>query len=67
MEVVSSNDNEIITHITKFEKPNSIVEYRIAGWKQKALELTHCKNVKVIITKSLTKGDNVTEFNMSWD
>jgi hypothetical protein len=67
MEVFSSNDNEIITHITNFAEPSSIIEYRIAGWKQKALELTHCRNVKVVVTKSLTKGDNVTEFTMSWD
>lgn len=67
MEVFSSNDNAIITHITNFSEPSSIVENRIAGWKHKALELTHCRNVKVVITKSLTKGDKVTEFSMSWD
>jgi hypothetical protein len=53
-------------HITKFEKPDSYVEYRIGGWMNKALEISGCKNVKTLITKDIAKGDKVTEYVMSW-
>ena len=54
-------------HIVKFGEPNHIIELRIGGWIERALELCGCKNVKVKITKSLTKGDNLTEYKGSWD
>jgi hypothetical protein len=58
--------NSVIVHITKFAKPNEIVECRIAGWMERALEISGCKNVKVTITQSLTKGNSVSEFVMNW-
>lgn len=67
MSVTNSTDKSMVLNITKFPEPNSIVEYRIAGWIQRALELTNCKNVDVKISKSLTKGDDITEFNISWN
>jgi len=54
-------------HIVKFDEPNHMIEFRIGGWIERALELCGCKNVKVEITKSLTKGDNLTEYKGSWD
>jgi hypothetical protein len=66
MQVVDSGEKFVITQITEFGEPNSIVEYRIGGWMEKALELSGCKDVKVFIKKSLTKGDSVTEYSIRW-
>lgn len=53
-------------HIIKFGEPNYLVEQRIGGWIEKAFEICGCKNVKVSITKSLTKGDEITEYKATW-
>lgn len=65
--VASQGFKFVVLHITEFSKPNVIIEKRIAGWIQRALEIAKCKNVNVEITKSLTKGDSVTEYNISWN
>ncbi|MDA3780495.1 MAG: hypothetical protein PF487_09815, partial [Bacteroidales bacterium] len=64
--VKKSSKKTVTLHITKFPEPNSTVEYRIAGWIEHALKLANCNNIRTIITKSLTKGDNVTEIISSW-
>jgi len=66
LSVVENHDKGLTLHITKFPEPEPIIEYRIAGWCEKALEFTNCKNVRAKITKSLANGDNVTEIVMSW-
>jgi hypothetical protein len=43
-----------------------VVEQRIAGWIQRALEIHGCRQPAVNITKSLTKGDPCTELDFSW-
>ena len=65
--VVDSHDKGLTLHITKFPEPEEVIEYRIAGWCEKALEFTNCKNVKANITRSLAKGDNLTEIVITWN
>jgi len=65
--VVHSHEKGLTLHITKFPEPEEIIEYRIAGWCEKALEFTNCKNVKANITRSLAKGDNFTEIVINWN
>lgn len=64
--IAETTPKSVTLHITKFEKPDSYVEYRIGGWMTKALEISGCKNVKTLITKDIAKGDKVTEYVMSW-
>lgn len=66
MKVVDKSDKSVTVHVTQ-EESYPIVEFRIAGWMQRALEISGCKNVSVDITKSRTSGDDVTEFVMRWD
>jgi len=54
-------------HIVKFDEPNHMIELRIGGWVERALELCGCNNTKVKITKSLVNGDDLTEFKANWD
>lgn len=65
--VVNSHPKGLTLHITKFPEPESVIEYRIAGWCERALEFTNCKNVRAKITKSLANGDNVTEIVITWN
>ena len=64
--VVNSTDKGITLHITKFPEPEEIIEYRIAGWCERAIELTNCNNVKAAVTQSMAKGNNLTEIVISW-
>jgi len=64
--IVNSKRNNVIMHITKFPEPDEITEYTIVGWIQRALEITGCKNVNIEITKSLSRNDEVTEFDIHW-
>ncbi len=64
--VLNKHDKGLTLHITKFPEPDEVIEYRIAGWCERALEFTNCKNVKANITKSLAKGDDLTEILMTW-
>jgi hypothetical protein len=65
--VLNSYDKGLTLHITKFPDPEEVIEHRIAGWCEKALEFTNCKNVKANITQSLAKGDNLTEIVITWN
>ncbi len=65
MVVVNVTSNSLLTHITTFPEPDEIVENNIAGWMERALEISGCKNVKNEITKSLVKNNEVTEFNFN--
>lgn len=65
--VVNNHDKGLTLHITKFPEPEEVIEYRIAGWCERALEFTNCKDVKANITKSLRSGDDLTEIVITWN
>jgi hypothetical protein len=55
-----------ILRVLEFEDIDEAVEYRIAGWIRKALELANCREASYEIKKSMAKGDAVTEIHFSW-
>lgn len=52
--------------IMKFPELDRTIEYRIAGWTERSMEINGCKNVNVEITKSLTEKYSYTEFLITW-
>ncbi len=66
MKVVAQEGKKAVVHITKFSEPSSVIEYRIAGWIERALEISGAKGVKVQIPQSLTNGGSYTEFVATW-
>lgn len=64
---VDSQKNTFIFRITKFDEIDEVVEHNIAGWMERALEISGCKNVQVTIPGSMTKGMSFTEFCLKWD
>jgi len=66
MVIVNFTNNSLLVHITIFPESDEIVENNIAGWMERALEISGCKNVNIDITQSLARNDKVTEFRFSW-
>lgn len=66
METVEVGDNHAIVHITQFEEMHEVIEYRIKGWIQRAIEITGMQDVDIEITKSLIKNDPYTEYIGRW-
>ncbi len=66
IDVVDIGDNSTVLHITKFEEADVIIDNRICGWVERAMEISGCKTTDIQITKSLAKGDPVTEIGVKW-
>jgi hypothetical protein len=63
-EIIGSN--AAILRVTKFDEIDEALEYRIAGWVKKALELANCREPGYEIKKAMSKGDSVTEIHFHW-
>ena len=66
MEVVDKGDDYVVLHVSRFDEPSTLMESRIAGWIEKAMEIHGVSFVNVTIEKSLAKGDPVTEYIVKW-
>ena len=66
MEVVEKGNDYVILHITHFEEPSALIESRIAGWIEKAMEIHGVSFVTVEIPRSLARGDSLTEIVVKW-
>lgn len=66
METAELRPNSVKLIMTEFDQPSEVIEYRIAGWIERALEISGCKGIEVKITESLAKGNKRTVFENSW-
>jgi hypothetical protein len=66
MDVVERGDDFVILRITQFEEPSKLVEGRIGGWIERAMEIHGVSFVHITIEKSLTRGDECTEILVKW-
>jgi hypothetical protein len=64
--VVDSSNNSMLVHFTKLPTESELLEYRIAGWMEKALEICGCKDLSLTIVKSIAKGDDLFEVKITW-
>ena len=67
LQVIDSSDKSMTLECTQLPAKSDLVEYRISGWIEKALEICGCKNLSVQIMKSLARGDNAFTVNIRWD
>ena len=67
IEIVKAVDANVILRISNFPEMSKAIEYRIAGWIERALEINGCKNVTIEIPKSLTDFKPYSEFRVSWE
>jgi hypothetical protein len=61
-----ADKNKFRVYINEFEEYSDVIEERIAGWIECALEICGCKDVKINIPKSISKKDAVTEYLIEW-
>jgi hypothetical protein len=66
MEIAEEGEKNVVLHVKEFPELERLVELRICGWIEKALEVSGAKAVKVELTKSLTQKDPVTEMVITW-
>ncbi len=67
LSIKETGAKHVIMIVTKLPVNHEVLEARIFGWVQKALEITGCKNVIISPTKSMTKGDSITELMITWN
>ncbi len=64
---ISVVDGEGVFHITKFDEIEKTIEFRIAGWIERVLEIAKNKNISVEVTQSLKDFKPYTEFFVTWE
>jgi len=66
IEVEIVNSNAAIFKILEFQGIDTALEYRIAGWILKAIELANCREPVYEMKSSISKGDTETDILFSW-
>jgi len=66
MEVVERTEGTAVVRITEFPGMDKAPEFRLAGWGERALEITGAKDVNVDITRAISNRDPYTEFKITW-
>lgn len=66
IEMKEVGDHSTVMHITRFDEPDVLIDNRICGWIERAMEISGCRTTDIQITKSLAKGDPVTEIRTKW-
>jgi hypothetical protein len=65
IKIAENGENRVIVQIVKFENPHSLIELRIGGWMERAIELSG-KNPTTRITRSMAQGHPYTEYTIEW-
>ena len=66
LELTDIKKNSCIVKITEFPEIDKIIEYRIGGWIEYALEMHGSTDVKIDIVNKMSENDPFTEYNISW-
>ncbi|MCK4642327.1 hypothetical protein KAU32_01695 [bacterium] len=66
MQTVELKKNSAKVQIIDFQGMNEYIEPGIHGWIHTAMLMTGVKDLSVKVTKSLTRGDDITEFDINW-
>jgi hypothetical protein len=67
MKIVNLGKNKIAIHLLFFPEPHNIVDASIAGWTERAIEISGGINVKSEVTSSLANNDDITEIIFTWE
>lgn len=64
---VSVEKGRAVIRVEDFPESHILVENRIAGWMQRAMEIRGCHRVGVEMKRSLASGDPFSEYIISWE
>jgi hypothetical protein len=67
MKAVEVGSSAAIVEILEFKEISDVIESRVAGWMERALEICGCRNINVAFLKSLLRGDDRTQFMAKWE
>jgi hypothetical protein len=67
MTIKSKIKNTVVLQISNMNINDEVVEYRIIGWIQRAMEISGARNVICKILLSVARGDATTEIEIRWD
>ena len=67
MSVMEKTSTSVLLEISGMTESDVVIEYRIGGWIEKALEISGAKDIKVIFPKSMVSGDRVTQMQINWN
>lgn len=66
LEVADLEERSVKVRITLFPEPHPLLDARIGGWMEQGLVLCGARNVKVALSRLMTKGDPLSEYLVSW-
>jgi hypothetical protein len=66
MEVIENTDGHVLLEISDMTQSDEVIEYRIAGWIKKALEISGCENIRIDFSNSIAQGDKSTKMEINW-
>lgn len=66
IDVTNLRAGHIRVQMTQFDASYPLVEKRIGGWIERALELSGARGLQMRIVKSFAAGDDLTEYDITW-
>ncbi len=68
LSTASTSNNSLQLHLESngIDKTCVVTQARIAGWIERALEISGCDNVEITFPESMTRGDRKTIFDIKW-
>lgn len=66
IDVINTDTKRVDLRISEFPAYNDIIENRIIGWIERALEISGCKEVSIDVPKSKTRSDGYTDLIITW-
>jgi hypothetical protein len=64
--ILELKENLAVFEISNFPDLNKIIEYRIGGWMERALEISGCKNVELKILESVERTKSTSKIQATW-
>ena len=65
MKVAENRSGRATVQIVQFSEPSRLIEMRIGGWMERAIELSGNRPVTQI-TRTMAGGDAITEYSVEW-
>jgi len=66
VEVAEKSRERVVLHFVEFPEPSELIDHRIAGWIERALELSGAESMHVEVTKSKAKGAKFSIITANW-
>lgn len=66
LRVHASGPRHVTVYLLEFPEPNHLVERRIGGYMERAVEISGGRDVRSTVVSSLAAGDERGEFHFTW-